>query len=103
MSVDLQNETVQTFPQAAKLFPIVPHVATVARWAFKGVRGVKLEYGRSGRRLFTTTEAVNRFVNALADADNPVDAPAPSVRRPSQSRREKEIQAAEKFCASRGL
>lgn len=103
MSVDLQNETVRTFPQAAKLFPIPPHVATLARWAFKGVRGVRLEYGRSGRRLFTTVEAVTRFSNALAEADQPVETPTPTVRRPSPTRRQKQIAEAEQFCAARGL
>ena len=103
MAIDLRNETVQTFPQAAKLFPIPPHISSLVRWAKKGIRGTRLEYGRAGRKLITTVEAVERFCNTLAQADQPVEAPAPPARRPSPSRRQKQIEQAEAYCTSKGI
>ena len=41
-----------------------PHVATVWRWAIKGVRGNKLEIVKIGSRKFTSREAITRFVAA---------------------------------------
>lgn len=41
-----------------------PDKATVARWIHRGVRGNKLEAVRLGSKLFTSTEALNRFIVA---------------------------------------
>jgi hypothetical protein len=49
---------------------------TVWRWARGGHKGVQLETMPLGRRLVTSMEAVQRFMEALASKD----APTPPVR-----------------------
>ena len=46
-----------------------PATSTLWRWCRRGVRGIKLEYVRLGRRILTTPEALERFAKALADLD----------------------------------
>ena len=65
----LPNETKLTLVQAAKLAPGRPHASTVWRWCREGINGVRLEYVRFGRRIFTSAEALERFASALASAD----------------------------------
>lgn len=45
-----------------------PHASyeTLRRWATKGYRGVRLETLRIGGRMMTTTEALQRFFEALS-------------------------------------
>ena len=73
----LLSETVLSLNEAAGQFPRVggrkPHLSTLWRWCRKGLRvngtRVRLEYGRAGRRIFTSRQALARFTEALADAD----------------------------------
>lgn len=46
------------------------HPSTAHRWVFKGVKGRKLEAVRLGGSLYTSSEAVARFVTAL-NSDGP--------------------------------
>lgn len=51
-----------------------PSVATVWRWAKKGLNGCRLATIRIGRRYRTTTTAVREFVERLSEGGNkPVD------------------------------
>lgn len=63
------NETVISIERAVEMFPAVdgqkPHPVTVSRWIQRGVRGVKLEGAIIGRRVVTSAEAVERFLDAL--------------------------------------
>jgi hypothetical protein len=43
------------------------HPSTAWRWAMKGVRGIRLEVLRAGGVLCTSTEAVQRFFELLAE------------------------------------
>lgn len=43
-----------------------PHVATLYRWAQRGIRGVRLETIRVGGTLCTSVEAIQRFCDALS-------------------------------------
>ena len=65
------NETVVTFPEAAKRLPTINgknvHASSVWRWARKGVRGVYLESRRLGGRYLTSLEALERFTEKLAE------------------------------------
>ena len=38
------------------------HVATVYRWASKGIRGQRLETEHHGSKRFTSVEAIDRFI-----------------------------------------
>jgi hypothetical protein len=44
-----------------------PHPETVARWARKGCRGVRLETVLLGGRRYSSVEAVNRFITRLSE------------------------------------
>jgi hypothetical protein len=44
-----------------------PHPATIARWARKGCRGIRLETLLIGGRRFSTVEAVGRFFSRLSE------------------------------------
>jgi len=44
-------------------------VATIWRWCRRGLRGVRLEYVRLGRKICTSHEALVRFFSALTSLD----------------------------------
>lgn len=69
--LDLRQETLITFEEAAQLLPVdtQPNVSTWWRWARQGIRGRLLETVKVGGRRYTTQEAVLRFVEALTAAD----------------------------------
>ncbi len=63
-----------TLAAAAKQCPGRPSSNAVWRWCRKGVRSrngqiVRLEHIRVGGRIFTTPEALQRFFQAVAQAD----------------------------------
>ena len=73
----LHGETLYPFAEAARRFlPKKPdgrttHPSTVGRWALKGVLSqagdrVWLEHARVGGRLFTSAEAIRRFIDRLS-------------------------------------
>ena len=69
--IDLTTETVLSLTQATKLLPQRrkgkrPHVATLYRWASRGLRGVKLETIQIGGTLCTSVPALQRFFEALS-------------------------------------
>lgn len=61
-----------TLSQAVDLVPRRPHVATVWRWATRGVRGIKLRTWLSGGTRVTTPAALEEFLQRL-NADLPAD------------------------------
>jgi len=74
--IDLEIENVMSLANAAKTLPRrrqgkKPHVSTLFRWASRGVRGVRLETIRVGGTICTSTEALQRFCNALTEPDWP--------------------------------
>lgn len=62
-----------TLSQAARLLPKIDGrkvaISTIWRWCRKGLRGEHLEYIRVGRKICTTTEALQRFFIRLTEAD----------------------------------
>jgi hypothetical protein len=67
----MNNERLLTLTEAAKSLPRLNgkriSTTTLWRWATSGMRGVKLETRRIGRRVVTSMEALERFTAALAD------------------------------------
>lgn len=96
----LQPDTL-TMPEAARLIGKLthgrpPHLATLHRWADRGVVGpaghrVFLETLKFGRRRVTTREAVIDFATQLAAGklatDAPQARPQPGESRPIRARR----------------
>lgn len=66
MKVNLsQAEAALSLTEAAKRIPGRPSKDTIRRWISKGLAsGAKLEAFRSGGALFTTEEAIARFLAA---------------------------------------
>lgn len=61
MMIDVATESLLTLPQAAALLPDRPSVATLWRWRTKGCRGRKLESISLGGKVYTSSEAIQRF------------------------------------------
>ena len=100
----LYDETLLSLDDAGKALPNRPAKTTIWRWCRKGIRGIRLEYRRVGRRIFTSREALERFSRQLAEADPvpvAVDAPRAALPRPGQ--REKAIQQAERELELAGI
>lgn len=101
-AAELIPEGLIALAEAARLFPGArgasrANPSTVYRWCVRGCktadgRRVHLEHLRAGSRVFTTTAAVARFIDALSA---PTDlATAPVVRTPATRRRDSEAAAA---------
>lgn len=70
------------------------HISTVFRWCTSGVRGVRLEHIRLGKRIMITPEALERFGQAVADAAlTPQESPRPKATR-TAAQRAKALEAA---------
>ena len=83
----LLDEDLIPLSAASKLLPPRPTgkpvgLATLYRWAQRGVRGVRLETVPTPLGKMTSREALKRFLAARAA---PATAPAPSLPRPSMA------------------
>ncbi|TWT76205.1 hypothetical protein CA13_66960 [Planctomycetes bacterium CA13] len=63
--LNLLTEDVVSLSQAAKELPHRPHVSTLWRWNKRGINGRKLETVAIGSRIFTSRQAVSRFLGAI--------------------------------------
>ena len=71
-SLGLLSETIVPLSAVPQRLANQPHCSTVWRWTRRGVGGVKLETVRIGHAVFTSEEAVTRFlhrINSPAPAD----------------------------------
>ncbi len=93
----MNDERLLTLTEAAKLLPRLngKRIATTTlwRWATSGIRGVRLETRRLGRRVVTSVEALDRFSAALA-ALPPEPRPRIQRRRATTSQPRSERQRA---------
>lgn len=107
------DETVLTLSEAPKHLPRRGgkrvSISTVWRWARKGSQGVRLEYAKLGRSIYTSREALTRFSEALAVADRAsVEAVSlPPAKAASKKRsagpRESEVEAAKARLNAAGI
>lgn len=84
--LDLQAEHVVNLSDATRHLPKrpggkKPHVATLYRWATRGLRGIRLETIRVGGTLCTSLEALQRFCERLSDGTSPPIARVTSAAR----------------------
>ena len=108
----LKDECKVTLAQAAARCPTRPHIASVWRWCRKGVKSaaggyVRLEHVRIGGRIYTSSEALERFFAAVAAADleyfRDDEATIAHEAEPSPVQREREIAAADRRLAAAGI
>lgn len=78
MALDLENEQIISFREAAERSPgrngLGVHVSAIRRWARDGISGVKLDAAKIGGTFFTSIEALKRFSDALTDPASTPDA-----------------------------
>lgn len=108
MGIDVFHEELLGLAQAAKRLPKAPSgkkisTSTIYRWANRGLVGksgerIRLETIMFGGQMCTTAEALQRYFNRLSD-DRPIVVPEPQLSK----RRQREIEAAERFCREQGL
>jgi hypothetical protein len=78
--IDVQTESVFPLSEVPSKLPRMRsgkkiHIATIHRWVGRGLRGIKLEVVRIGATRCTSMEALQRFFNALSQADGIVATP----------------------------
>jgi hypothetical protein len=85
MPINIETENIVSLTEATRILPRRngkrAAISTLWRWCRKGINGVRLEYIRVGRNIATSREALNRFYEALAQAD-PVPVPQASSEKP---------------------
>ena len=54
------------------------HLATVYRWASKGIRGQRLETERFGSKRYTSAEAIERFINRREQPQQQIETAVPA-------------------------
>lgn len=74
--IDLSKERVISLTEAARELPrrrkgVKPHVATLYRWASRGLRNIRLETIQVGGTLCTSVEALQRFCAQLSSHNSP--------------------------------
>jgi hypothetical protein len=102
--IDISVETVLTFTEAAARLPRrrrgkKPHIATLYRWAERGLKGVRLETIQVGGTCCTSIEALQRFFNGLAKPRSETSQTLPQYSRT----RLRQIEQAERECEEAGI
>lgn len=93
MPIDFETETLVLVKESPAHFPgRRPHLSTVYRWVFSG----RLETIKVGARLYTSREAIRRFVSRC-------NAPGAVTAPPVSARRKREIEAAEGKLKAAGI
>ena len=92
MPIDLETETIIPVRDVSKHTPGRPHVATIYRWAQRQLN--PLETVRVGGRLFSSVEAISRFVDRCTNPESTPAEVAGSQREREISKAEAELKAA---------
>ena len=96
--IKIRTENTVKLSKAGNKFPSRPHPSTMWRWYMKGIRGVRLETFLCGGQRYTSTEAIERFIEGTTAA---ADGKPPPDRTSSQ--REKAIAQAEQELKDAGI
>ena len=97
--IDLDLKALVPLLEARHLLPIVVSEVTIARWARIGVNGVRLRTVRYGSRQFTCKQWLAEF--GIRSAGNSVE--DTSAVLPSSAGRQRQIDAAMREAAARGI
>lgn len=106
--IDVEKEQLLSLTEATRVVPALdgrrPHVSSIWRWCRKGVRGVKLEHLRVGRRVSTSKEALARFYENLANAPDPEpQRPASKSKKRTEKQKLRDVQEADQWLTKRGI
>lgn len=101
--IDIHSEKLRLLKDAANQLPNRPHVSTLWRWHKRGVRGIRLETVVIGGQRYTSSEAVQRFVDATTAAhDRGAALPSTPINE-TLRRRRAAIERAERELAEAGI
>ena len=106
-----QREELLALSEVARRLPKIDGkkicTSTIFRWCTRGLRGVRLQYVRVGRKICTSHQALLQFFEALAEIDKqqaPRGRPALLGRRPITSKqRLRALQEADEILAKAGI
>jgi hypothetical protein len=112
VAIDVFNENLVTYSEAAKLLPRRPHggrvgISTIHRWRMVGLRStdgmrVKLETVKVGGICMTSKEALQRFFDRLS-GDESIVRPSSPTQRQRDRDRERRIRQAEEELRRAGI
>lgn len=106
MAIDIRKEKLVSCLEASEYLPGNPASSTIWRWTRFGFKEVKLEFVRVGHKMYTSIEALDRFVNALAAADQraqaSIEAPCKTTQVSSAARRA-ELRRADEILTRDGI
>ncbi len=89
MAIDINSETLIPLSEAPAEIPGRPSLCTLWRWRLKGVKGRKLESLALGGKIFTSREAIKRFVQHQGGTEaSKISTPAKRERSIAQAERE---------------
>ena len=95
--IDIHAEQLVAVKEIPGYVPGRPHLATCWRWIQRGCRGVKLDTVLVGGKRYTSTLALQTFVErttAAADGTSTVTASTPSAKRKAHERACRELDEA---------
>ena len=87
--IDRHTETLLTIREAILCFPRQPRKSTLCRWYKTGSKGVILETIWFGGRIFTSKEAIDRFIQATTEVARKRNVQS-TFRTPTEASRSKE-------------
>lgn len=79
--IDHEHEQLLSLTEASQLLPGRPHAATLWRWRRAGVKGHRLESIAIGGRVYTSREAIARFLARINGAPVPSETPRQRAAR----------------------
>lgn len=85
------NEQRITLKNARRRIPGRPSYETVWRWCRHGRQGVRLEYLRVGRAMYTSVEALERFFQRVTAVDMGEPLPEFDTSNPAHEQAEREL------------
>jgi hypothetical protein len=97
------NEVPISLADARDFLPNRPDISTLFRWCTPGVRGITLEHVRIGKRIYTSREAVQRFITRTTEAETSGQLAPRMRKRSSPTSRERRIERAEAELQSTGF
>lgn len=93
--IDITTEALLSLTEAARRLPGRRgkriHVATLHRWASRGVKGVQLETVRVGGTRCTSMEALQRFIERVTGPREPQAPAAPDAVRAAAIKRAEDV------------
>jgi hypothetical protein len=98
MGIDINREELISLAEVSRAVPGRPALSTIWRWRLKGVRNVRLETVVVGGRVYSSRQAVERFIAATTAVSSRQPGDASSSRERLKARH-----AAEDFLDSVGI